>query len=233
MHKIIHKYKWLIFDADNTLFDYDTAEKLALLKTLDDFEINYDSGSIIDTYHKINHKLWMQFETGEVKSQAEIKHKRTQQLFEVLNVQRDIDKFANDYLFNLSQNDQLLNNAFNIIQTLNDTHQMIIMTNGMTMVQKPRFNNSPIRKYFQHIVISEEIKHSKPSPKIYDHAFELMNHPNKEEVLMIGDNLGSDIQGGINYGIDTVWYNPKNLDKKHAATYELNDLLLFIKKARN
>ncbi len=233
MHEIIHKYKWLIFDADNTLFDYDTAEKLALLKTLDDFEINYDTDSIIDTYHIINHKLWMQLETGEVKSQAEIKYKRTQQLFDVLNVKRDTDKFANDYLVNLSQNDQLLNNAFKIIQTLNDSHQMIIMTNGMTMVQKPRFNNSPIRKYFQHIVISEEIKHSKPSPKIYDHAFELMNQPKKNEVLMIGDNLGSDIQGGINYGIDTVWYNPKNLNKNHAATYELNDLLHFIKKARS
>lgn len=232
MHKIIHKYKWLIFDADNTLFDYDIAEKYALTKTLDDFDINYPENSIIDTYHKINHKLWMQFETGEIKSQAEIKHKRTQQLFDVLNVKSDIDQFANDYLYNLSQNDQLLDNALKIIQTLSNTHQMIIMTNGMTMVQKPRFNNSIIRKYFQHIVISEEIKHSKPSTKIFEHAFKLMDQPNKKDVIMIGDNLGSDIQGGINYGIDTVWYNPNKHSTDHKATYEISDLLQFIKKAR-
>lgn len=233
MHKNIHKYKWLIFDADNTLFDYDIAEKLALLKTLDDFEIEYPKDSILKMYHKINHKLWKQLETGEVKSQAEIKQKRTQQLFEALNVNHDIDKFANDYLINLSLNDQLLDNAIEVIQTLFISHSMIIMTNGMTMVQKPRFNNSPIRKYFEHIVISEEIEHSKPSPIIYDHAFHLMNNPNKAEVLMIGDSLGSDIQGGINYGIDTAWYNPKNMKAKNNATYEVNDLIDFIKKARN
>ena len=232
MYKILSKYKWLIFDADNTLFDYDTAEKNALFKTLNDYKIHYDSDSIIETYHTINHKLWMKFETGEIKSQTEIKHSRTQQLFGALKVQRDVKKFADDYLINLSKNDQLLNNALHIVQTLYKTHRMIIMTNGMTKVQKPRFNNSVIRKFFEHIVISEEIKHAKPSPKIYDHAFELMNQPHKDEVLMIGDNLGSDIQGGINYGLDTVWYNPSKTIKDHNATFEISDLLAFIKKAR-
>ncbi|MFK8011103.1 MAG: YjjG family noncanonical pyrimidine nucleotidase, partial [Marinicellaceae bacterium] len=217
-----------IFDADNTLFDYDIAEKNALLKTLDDFSINYPKQSIIQMYHQINHKLWMQLETGEVKSQSEIKIKRTQQLFDALDVNRDVHKFAHDYLDNLSRNDQLLDNAMEVIQYLANTHHMIIMTNGMTQVQKPRFNNSPIRPYFKHVVISEEIKHSKPSTKIYDHAFDLMNQPKKSQVLMIGDSLGSDIQGGINYEIDTVWYNPKQLNIHHNATYEINNLLEFI-----
>jgi len=233
MYKVLNKYNWLIFDADNTLFDYDTAEKNALIKTLNDYEIHFDSDSIIETYHNINHKLWMKFETGEIKSQSEIKYSRTQQLFDALKVQRNIKKFADDYLNNLSKNDQLLNNALNIIQALYKTHRMIIMTNGMTKVQKPRFNNSVIRKYFEHIVISEEINHAKPSKEIFEHAFCLMNQPNKKEVLMIGDNLGSDVQGGINYGIDTVWYNPSKIIKDHNASYEISDLLAFIKKARN
>lgn len=228
MNKILQNYQWLIFDADNTLFDYDKSEKIALLKTLDDFDITYEPDSIIETYHKINHKLWMKFETGEVKSQAEIKQKRTTQLFEVLNVDRDIDKFANDYLFNLSQNGQLLKNAMKVIKTLAKSHQLMIMTNGMTKVQKPRFKASPLTQFFKHIIISEEIKHSKPSPKIFDYAFDLMNHPNKKLVMMIGDNLGSDIQGGINYGIDTIWYNPNKQKINHKATYEINDLLAFI-----
>lgn len=233
MHKIIRKYKWLIFDADNTLFDYDMAEKYALTQTLNDYAIPYCMDSIISIYHKINRALWQKFESGEIKNQSEIKQKRTSQLFDALGVQRDVNQFANDYLFNLSQNDQLLENALSIIQSLYETHQMIIMTNGMTVVQKPRFSNSPIAQYFKHIIISEEIKHSKPSVKIYDHAFNLMNQPDKKEVLMIGDNLGSDIQGGINYGIDTVWYNPNKLQIKHNATYEIGCLLDFIKKARN
>ena len=228
MHKIIQNYQWLIFDADNTLFDYDKAEKLALLKTLDDYDICYSQDSIIDTYHKINHKLWMQFETGEVKSQAEIKQKRTSQLFETLKVKRDIHQFADDYLINLSRNGQLLDNALRVVKNLSKTKGLVIMTNGMTAVQRPRFKASPISQYFQHIIISEEIRHSKPSTKIFDHAFELMQQPDKSEVIMIGDNLGSDIQGGINYHIDTIWYNPNKHLVKHNATYEICDLLEFI-----
>ena len=228
MIQIIHDYQWLIFDADNTLFDYNKAEKIALLKTLDDFKINYDNNSIINIYHKINHKLWMDFDKGLVKSQAEIKQKRTSQLLDALNVDRDIDKFANHYLSNLSQNGQLLENALNVVNALAATHQLVIMTNGMTQVQRPRFAASPLTKYFTHIIISEEIKHSKPSKQIFDHAFTLMEQPKKEKVLMIGDSLGSDIQGGINYGIDTVWYNPRKIITKHQATYEISDLMSFI-----
>lgn len=228
MFQIIHDYQWLIFDADNTLFDYNKAEKIALLKTLDDFKINYDNNSIIDIYHKINHKLWMDFDRGLVKSQAEIKHRRTSELFDVLNVDRDIDKFANHYLSNLSQNGQLLDNAMKVVNALAVTHQLVIMTNGMTQVQRPRFAASPLTKFFTHIIISEEIKHSKPSKEIFDHAFKLMEEPQKEKVLMVGDSLGSDIQGGINYGIDTVWFNPKKIITKHQATYEISDLMSFI-----
>ncbi len=228
MKNNLKKYEWLIFDADNTLYDYDKAEKLALIKTLNNFAINYDPKTIIPSYHKINHKIWKDFEKGIVKSQDEIKFKRTQQLFELLKVKRDILEFADDYLYNLSQNDQLLDNAHQVISKLSLKHSLIIMTNGMSNVQKPRFAKSSLAPFFKHVVISEEIKHAKPSKEIYEHAFRLMQHPKKHQVLMIGDNLGSDIQGGINYGIDTLWYNPKKTIQKHAATYEIDDLLQLI-----
>ena len=225
MKNNLKKYQWLIFDADNTLFDYDKAEKIALLHTLDDFEVPYNKETIIEIYHNINHKLWMDFEKGLVESQEEIKYSRTEQLFRALKVNRNITHFSEDYLYNLSQNDQLLDNAYTVIETLAKTHQMIIMTNGMTMVQKPRFAKSPLSQFFKHIVISEEIKHAKPSKEIFDHAFRLMRNPEKNKVLMIGDNLGSDIQGGINYQIDTLWYNPNEKEIQHNATNELHDLL--------
>ncbi len=225
MKNNLKKYQWLIFDADNTLFDYNKAEKIALLHTLDDFEIPYDKQSIIEIYHNINHKLWKDFEKGLVKSQEEIKYRRTEQLFQQLKVDRNITHFAEDYLYNLSQNDHLLDHASEVIDNLAQTHQMIIMTNGMTAVQKPRFAKSPLSKFFKHIVISEEIKHAKPSKEIFDYAFRLMRNPEKDKVLMIGDNLGSDIQGGINYQIDTMWYNPSKKPTPHQATHELHNLL--------
>lgn len=138
--------------------------------------------------------------------------------------------FADDYLYNLSQNGHLLENALKVIEMLAKNHQLALMTNGMTNVQKPRFAASPISQHFKYIIISEEIKHSKPSKEIFDYAFELMQQPQKDSVLMIGDNLGSDIQGGINYDIDTAWYNPNHHQVKHDATYEIHNLLEFIKQ---
>ena len=228
MHTTLKKYQWLIFDADNTLFDFDMAEQKALLKTLNDYDIGYQLDNIMGIYHGINRKLWAQLETGEISSQAEIKHKRTSQLFDALGVNRDVTAFANDYLFNLSENDQLLDNAAKVVKQLFKTHQLMIMTNGITAVQKPRLNHSPIAPFFQHIVISEEIGHAKPSSAIFDHAFALMNQPQKQHVMIIGDSLGSDIKGGINYGIDTMWYNHQKQTTSHQATYEIDDLLMLI-----
>ena len=37
-----------------------------------------------------------------------------------------------------------------------------------------------------------------------------MGHPRKDQVLIIGDSLTSDMQGGARFGIDTCWYNPKH-----------------------
>ena len=43
---------------------------------------------------------------------------------------------------------------------------------------------------------------------------------------MVGDSLTSDIKGGINYGLDTCWFNPKG--KAHPLdmdiTYEIKSL---------
>ena len=43
---------------------------------------------------------------------------------------------------------------------------------------------------------------------------------------MIGDNLGSDILGGANYGLDTCWYNPAGTLNGHGVepTYEIREL---------
>jgi putative hydrolase of the HAD superfamily len=225
MKTLITKYSWIIFDADNTLFDYDKAESIALMKTLDEHNICYEKKTIISTYHKINHKLWKQLETGKITTQQEIKTQRTQQLFDKIGARADINSFAERYLVNLSENGHLIDHALNTVQTLAKSHKLVLMTNGMTKVQRPRFNFSPITKYFNHIIISEEIRHSKPSKQIFDYAFKKMDHPNKHEVIIIGDSLGSDIQGGINYGIDSMWYNPKKVNTTHNATYELNNLL--------
>ncbi len=103
---------------------------------------------------------------------------------------------------------------------------MLLITNGLAEVQVPRFAASSIRDCFAEIVISGEIGLAKPDPAIFDFAFERIGRPAKERVLMIGDNLGSDILGGANYGLDTCWYNPSGTLNGHGVepTYEIREL---------
>jgi 2-haloacid dehalogenase len=85
---------------------------------------------------------------------------------------------------------------------------------------------SPIRQYFKTVTISDEAGAAKPDGRIFDVAFAAMGNPAKHEVLIIGDSLTSDIQGGVNYGIDTCWYNPHGNAHANALpiTYEIKQL---------
>lgn len=102
----------------------------------------------------------------------------------------------------------------------------MLITNGLAAVQRPRFASSSIGRFFPEVVISEELGIAKPDPAIFDHAFERIGRPAKDRVLMVGDNLGSDILGGVNYGIDTCWFNPEAASNGHEVepVYEIRFL---------
>ena len=86
---------------------------------------------------------------------------------------------------------------------------MVVLTNGLPEVQRQRLAGSAIRTYLAGLVISGEVGAAKPDPRIFDAAFEVMGRPEREEVLMVGDSLTSDIAGGKAHGIDTCWFNPQ------------------------
>jgi 2-haloacid dehalogenase len=215
-------YTWLFFDADGTLFDFDLAEKLALSSVLVDLGQPL-SDDAHQSYQRINKELWLAFEEGKV-TQAEIKTKRFERWLESLTLDADIDKVSRDYLKHLSQQGPLLEHALEIIQALSKNYQMLLLTNGLKEVQRPRFNASVLEPYMTDIIVSGEVGFAKPDPRIFDAAFEVIGQPDKHEVLMIGDSLSADIQGGLNYGLDTCWYNPNGASSSLPITHTIHDL---------
>jgi FMN phosphatase YigB (HAD superfamily) len=130
-------YSWLLFDADGTLFDFDLGEKLALEAVLNDLGQPFTEQAH-QGYQHINKELWAAFERGTV-TQAEIKTKRFEVWLETLNIQADVGKVSRDYLTYLSQQGVLLEHALLLIQTLSKNYQMLLLTNGLQEVQRPRF----------------------------------------------------------------------------------------------
>ena len=103
-----------------------------------------------------------------------------------------------------------LEGAVSLLEALQGKVKLGIITNGFTELQQVRLELTGLKKYFDFIVISEEVGHAKPHPVIFDHALSIMGHPERHQVLMVGDNPDSDILGGINAGFHTCWFNVDN-----------------------
>ena len=207
-------YKIILLDIDNTLFDYPKTEKYAIKAAFEDFDF-FSNGSesefekIKKEYKAINDLLWEKLEKGEITS-TELKVERFRMLFEKANLNYNLEEFSKQYLKRLGEGAFLLDGAEEVCKYLYGKYKLGIVTNGMKEVQYSRIGKSPIGKYIDKIIISEEVGISKPNAGIFEYALKELGAEDKEEAIMVGDSLSADIQGGINFGIDTCWVNLKN-----------------------
>ncbi|MBE6051567.1 MAG: noncanonical pyrimidine nucleotidase, YjjG family [Clostridium sp.] len=226
-------YKVILFDADDTLFDFQKSEKKAFEKSMKEFCNDYDENFHFATYKEINTAIWKEFENGLI-TQSNLKVERFKRLGVKLNIVFDEEIFAASYMNHLGSCSYLLEGADELVKDLSKQYTLAIITNGLTKVQERRIKQSEIATFFKNIVISEELGIAKPNAEIFEHALTNLGDFKKEEVLMVGDSLNSDIRGGINANIDTCWFNPNNLENKTNVkpTYqvanfkELRNLLL-------
>ena len=231
--RTIMKYEVILFDADETLFDFKKSERESFKNAMLEFGISYDEAYHLPIYQEINTAIWQEFEQGLITQKA-LKIERFKRLSHHLDINFDENLFAESYMRSLADASFLYDGSIEFIKHLHRNYRLSIITNGLTSVQETRIKKSVIAQYFEDIVISEEIGVAKPNPEIFEHALKNINHIDKSKVLMVGDSLTSDIQGGINFGIDTCWYNPDKLINQtqikpiyEISTFnELKDLLL-------
>lgn len=217
------KYTTLLFDLDHTLFDSDVAEAEAFDDTLRSVGIS-DPADYFDTFEGINTDLWTKVEMGEL-SPNEVRHLRFRQLIDATDLKADPVEMGDRYVWGMGNNGDLYPGAREVIDALAGSVTLALITNGIGEVQRTRIDRLAIDHYFDSIVISGEVGAAKPGIEIFDIVFEQLGEPPKETALIIGDNLGSDILGGINYGIDTCWFNPNGRDSNGMTiTHEIADL---------
>lgn len=220
------KYEIILFDADDTLFDFKKSEDFAIKKLVSTLDSNFDDEFIINTYKDINTKIWIEFEEGKITSD-ELKVERFNRLIKQLEINSNATDLCNMYIQFLGDGSFLYDESEDLLNYLSKKYKIGIITNGLADVQHRRIRNSIVGHYFEDVVISDEIKIAKPNPAIFDYALRNLGHSNKKSVLMIGDSLNSDIKGGINAGIDTCWFNQhKKINSSSInPTYEINSLL--------
>ena len=200
----------VLFDLDDTLFDFHKAEKIALTKTLVHFGID-PTEEALALYSTINAAHWKRLELGEI-SREEVKVGRYRELFKTIGVECDPVKATAYYESMLAIGHYFMPGAPELLEELYGKYRLYIVSNGTAKVQEGRIGSSGIKKYMDGIFISQILGANKPDKQFFDICFSEIPDFSLSETVIIGDSLSSDIKGGINAGIITVWFNPKGIE---------------------
>ena len=216
-------YKFLLFDLDHTLLDFDAAEDVALSQLLNEEGVE-DIQAYKNYYVPMNKALWKDLEQKKITKQ-ELVNTRFAKLFAHFGIEKDGAYLAERYQFFLSKQGQIFPSVEDLLKKLiSRGYELYAATNGITFIQTGRLEQSGIATFFKEIFISEQLHTQKPDAAFYEKIGARISNFDKKYALMIGDSLSADIQGGNNAGIDTIWYNPHHLVNKSLAqpTYEVD-----------
>lgn len=218
-------YKYLIFDLDDTLLDFQTGEHEGLINVLTSVQVP-DLDDALREYAVINRRLWQAYEQGEITKQH-IQASRFNQLLDVLDMPGDGIAMEKAYRQELNNNNHVIPGAKDLLQKLVAKDYVLIAgTNGETQTQKQRLKNTGFGQYFDQVYISDELGIAKPNVAFYKPIFEANPAMTKQNTVMIGDGVPSDMRGGNNVGMDTIWVNFINnkLPNDVSVTHEVQSL---------
>ena len=217
-------YEYLLFDADNTLFDFDTAERNAHLQLCRDFGLAFSEEGY-RLYHQCNAQLWHEFDLGRCTKEF-LLVERFRRYLAITGESADPEKLNIAHLKALGEGAILLPGALALCRRLAKDHKLYILTNAVASVQRERFARSPIAPLFQGVFISEEIGCGKPSRAYFDYVFREVPGMTRDNALVVGDSLSSDIQGANNAELPCCWFNPRGLPRPEGLRidYEIRAL---------
>lgn len=213
------KYKAVLLDADDTIFDFKASERSAFTRTAEHFGF---SPELYPTYHRINDGLWKALERGEV-TKDRLRVKRYELLSEEAGLSYDAREVTEYYSDRLAEGYFLIDGAIELLKALKGNTAVYLCTNGVSEVQRSRIAGTGIAPYLDGVFISEELGAEKPKKEFYDKVFALIPYK-KSQVIAFGDSPSSDIKGAHDYGIDSCIFRGES----DLATYRVTELKKFL-----
>jgi putative hydrolase of the HAD superfamily len=209
--------KHLFFDLDHTIWDFDrnaeeTLQELYVLHELEKLGLT-SSSDFIATYTRNNHALWADYHLGKIDKET-LRQTRFSKTFTDMGLPPEVIPvaFEDAYVKMCPTKTNLFPHAHETLGYLQQKYTLHLITNGFRESQDTKLKGSGLSRYFQHIIISEEVGFNKPHQAIFEHALNLAD-ATKEESLMIGDSLEADVYGALNFGIDAIFFNPLRAPK--------------------
>ena len=218
--------KFIFLDLDDTILDFHRSEAVALAKTLQSLNVN-PTEEVIKRYSEINLAHWKALERREL-MREQVLTGRFRQLFEELGMNVSPNVAQSLYEKNLSESHFFIDGAPRLLMTLSRKYPLYIASNGTTVVQQSRIASAGIGRYFKGIFLSQQLGADKPQIEFFERATGQIEGYNPNEAIILGDSLTSDIQGGINAGMHTCWFNPHRRERGDITPeFEIADLAEF------
>ncbi len=223
------KYKHIFFDLDHTLWDFETNSKQALRQIFEEQKLNEKGIPSYEKFHStylpINDRYWARYH-NQIVSKEKLRLGRFLDTLKEFRIDDEAlaETMAQSYLDISPKMTALFTDAVDVLKYLQEKYTLHLITNGFAEVQWIKIENSGLKPFFEHIIISEEVGTQKPSKEIFEIAMERAK-TNSAESIMIGDNYNTDIVGARNAGMDQIFFNPKKNRKREPVTFEITTLI--------
>ena len=224
-------YTTLLFDVDNTILDFTRCEWEAVGLVMKNNGIEPSDENIV-YYSGVNDRFWKMFERGEIKK-SEIYEGRFKAFLKEKGFNRDSKKISDEYFEALKTFHFPLDGALDMLERVSKKFEIYYTTNGNAVTQEKRIKNSGILNYAKGVFVSEAIGHQKPEKEYFDYVLENIPEKDKSKIIVIGDSMSSDILGGINSGLDTLWFNPTGEKAVYEPTYTAKNFAELIEILEN
>lgn len=225
------KFNTILWDVDQTLLDFQRSESYAVRYCFEQFGLTA-SDEIVRLYSEINTGFWKRIERGEI-NKKEALVERFRSLFKHVGI-RNIDaaEFQELYAEALGSVYYFQDNSYELVKKLKGKYRQYLVTNGISCTQRKKLALSGFDQLAEDIFVSEEIGAPKPQKEYFEKCFAKIPDFCKDNTIIVGDSLSSDMLGGNRMGIATCWYNPLGLENTTEVIidYEIKDLneILFI-----
>lgn len=220
------RFDVVLWDVDGTLLDFVAAEKAAIQSLFREFGLGRCTDGMLARYSEINREYWRKLERGEM-SKQQILVKRFEDFFreEGLDVSLG-EAFNAAYQVRLGDTIVFCDDSKALVESLRGKVRQYVVSNGTVTAQTKKLRRSGFDQLMDGVFLSEELGYEKPAIEFFDQVFQEIQVPDKNRVLIVGDSLTSDMEGGFRAGIKTCWYNPEGLPcaAPEKIDYEIQNL---------
>ena len=224
VHRYLSRFSHIFFDLDHTLWDFETNSRQTISEAIEHFGLEVNPKNFIPVYERLNEHYWGLYREGKIEK-AELRIIRFSKTFEKFDINDEVltEDFCSFYIEEGPKKKTLFPNAIEVLDSLKETHEMHLISNGFKEVQSVKLAHSGLDKYFEKPIISEDVGVKKPHPDIFHFAMSSTGSE-PDSSMMVGDNMEADIKGAHAVGMTTVHFNPHNHRHNFKPHHVINDL---------